>query len=514
MDVAIRPGGDLQVQETIVLTFEAGTFHRFWRDLPTTRTDGIEILGATLDGAPVPPGSAPGHVTISGSHRVRVEWTLPPTGPSTHTFGLRYVAHGVAHSDNGADIVSWNALPVEHAYRIDRATVAVSAPVRPSSTPAVESHRVAAVRPAPSGAGVVVRADGIRPNGWIAVTLRFPPRSIAPTAPRWVRAHEAALAEAPWWAVGSGVLFLGCLAFLPVLRAGYSAPMPVTMGDTEPAPPEDRAPALAAALAANGRTQGPEAVATLLDLADRGVLEIVERPRTLGQRHYDLHQVPGSYDLAPHEETALRIAFADASGPVTMSRAHGRLVRRGRRFAASVADELAANGQLDPDRRDAARRLRIFGASLCVAAPLAVAAGAVLIPRHEAWPLLPALALGLGGITALIMSASMTMLSDEGLVRAARWRAFKRHLKALASGRGSEAASAPARWSILAIALGLGYYWSRYLKHHPGAVPSWFRALDGDGSAAWAAFVGSHAATGTAGGGAAGAAGGGASGAA
>ena len=64
------------------------------------------------------------------------------------------------------------------------------------------------------------------------------------------------------------------------------------------------------------------------------------------------------------------------------------------------------------------------------------------------------------------------------------------------------------------IAVGLAAQWARYLKAHPGRAPVGFQAATPDDNAAFAAFIGSQAATsGSSGGGGGGAAGGGGSGA-
>jgi hypothetical protein len=98
---------------------------------------------------------------------------------------------------------------------------------------------------------------------------------------------------------------------------------------------------------------------------------------------------------------------------------------------------------------------------------------------------------------------------------AAQWRGFKRHLKSLAAARDDRGgAVVPTRWIVYGIAIGLAHQWSRYLKKHPDAAPPWFVPSPGDSGGAFAAFVGSHAATsGSAGGGGGAAAGGGGSGA-
>jgi hypothetical protein len=68
----------------------------------------------------------------------------------------------------------------------------------------------------------------------------------------------------------------------------------------------------------------------------------------------------------------------------------------------------------------------------------------------------------------------------------------------------------PSRWIVYGLALGLGHQWSRYLKKHPHAAPSWFVAGGNENpGSAFAAFVGSHSASASAGGAGGGAAAGG-----
>jgi uncharacterized membrane protein YgcG len=141
---------------------------------------------------------------------------------------------------------------------------------------------------------------------------------------------------------------------------------------------------------------------------------------------------------------------------------------------------------------------------------------ATLVPRFEGWPFLLPFALCAAGIVGIVMTVSTTTLSDQGLVQAARWRGFKRHLKSAVAAKGDGPASTfKPRWVVYGIAVGLAAHWARYLKAHPGQAPRWFQAAARDDNAAFAAFVGHHAATsgGGAGGAGGGAAGGGSSGA-
>ncbi len=92
--IKVQTGGDLRVDETVTFDFVSGPFTHVWRELRASRTDGIDIVQATMDGVVVPVGDGPGHITISGRNRVRVEWHFAPVEASKHTFGLSYVARG------------------------------------------------------------------------------------------------------------------------------------------------------------------------------------------------------------------------------------------------------------------------------------------------------------------------------------------------------------------------------------------------------------------------------------
>src|SRR4029453_15971101 len=69
--IEVLRGGTIRVTETVRLRFDEGTFSHFYRVIPTRRTDGVEIVSASMDGHVMPAGDGPGHVETSGSSRVR-----------------------------------------------------------------------------------------------------------------------------------------------------------------------------------------------------------------------------------------------------------------------------------------------------------------------------------------------------------------------------------------------------------------------------------------------------------
>ncbi len=514
--ITVLPGGDVEVAETVSFDFQSGSFEKVWRDIPAQRTDGIEILDATMDDVRFSTGDGPGHITVRAGGRTRVEWRFTPVGPSSHTFGLKYRARGVAYTDERGDVIAWRALPTDHQYRIDSSHVTLETPRSPVRTPVVDRPRVGMATIAVDERVIDVRASQISRNGWIEIETVLPPASVVSSPPAWRANQMNAAALAPRWMSAAGAIaILGILLVLAV-RHQYDRPSIVTTESTATSLPERLPPALAGALVENGRAHVGHALATVVDLADRGVLIVRELPRHLGPSSYELTQVPGKHTLRAHEETALTIAFAGRPDEVTLARARARLARGSRRFSQAVANDLAAEGLLDAQRKAVRDHLLFVGILLLMGGAVSTIPMVALVQRYGPWPLLLSLACVVAGLAGIIASATTTALSNEGLMRAAPWRGFKRHLKNAISDRpATGGAPFTARDLSYAIALGLGTHSSRYLKRHPGMLPPWFAsaARGDDGAAAFAAFVGSsshpagaHGAGAAAGGGSSGAA--------
>jgi hypothetical protein len=500
----IQSGGVLDVRETVQVEFLSGTLSTVWREIDRSRTDGIDILDASMDGTAVPPD-------VHRGARTRVEWHFAPTGPSTHTFVLHYRVRGVVYRDGERDVLRWRALPTEHAYGIDASRITIHATEPNAEPPRAETHRAVLTyaRGIPAG-GVDIEAGPIRSNGWIIAEVRFPAGRIAAVPPEWQQQEDARSALAPRWAAAGAAVFVIALLSLVVARQGYPSPSirPDEIATTDP--PSDVPAAVAAVLANNGRYPAHAAPTTLIDLADRGVLTIRELPRRFGVRQFEISQVPGSHDLADHEAAAVTIAFACGSEPVALSKARERLARRSRSFGAALTADLIEHGYVEAHRKTVRDRVGRLGLTLLPVGVMAVPAAAVFVRAYGAWTFFVPAGLVAAGLIGVIMAATLTPLTDSALVEAARWRGYRRHLKTLVAHPDLETPqSVPSRWVIYGVALGLANHWSRFLKKHPETVPAWCVTLPGDGGA-FAALIGGHA---TSGRGAA-AAGGGSSGAA
>jgi hypothetical protein len=519
--IRLLPGGTIEVTETVTFRFEEGTFEHVYREISSRRTDGIEVVSAEMDGQRMPFGKKPGEVEVRRGSRLHIRWRFSPRSGTTHTFVLSYTVRGVVKREAGVDILEWVALPSSHAYRIDSSEVIVETPATFARPPVLETRHVNESGLERGDQRVQVLARGIGKNGWVKTRMEFAGGNVIADAPKWQQRQIFAAESAPLWLTAAGSVFLAGLVLMFALRQRYDSPG--DSGDAPAsldAPPDTLRPGIAGALASNGGVSLQHAMATMFDLADRGAVTISEEPRKWGQRHFTLHRLQAPHTPTPEEAALLKLAFRkkDREEPsVSLSQARSRIASRLREFRNAVNQELDGVGLLDEER------LRVRGRYLRVSFALLILAGLLVVPAilltgvYQGWPFLVPGAVASVAVVGFIFYGALTPLSNEGVRRAGRWRAYQKYLKDVARDRVHLTVESPARLLPFAIALGLAGAWSKFVKKHPAGVPPWFRAVtatadDGGSFAAFIATGGAGADGGSAGTGG-GAAGGGSSGA-
>ena len=526
-DVAIRvlPDGSLDVTETVVFRFEEGTFREVFREIPLRHTDGIEVVRADMQGQTLPFGTEAGTVEVrQRNSRVRVVWRFGTLEGVTREFVLNYRVRGVVRQDDAADRLAWRATPGEHRYRIGSSTVRFDLPVAPAAAPKVTTRKTGTPQVTVSGNTVRIDTPGIQSNGWLETELAFPRRAVIDAPPAWQQQAARVRAQSTNWIIGAAVLGVAGLILLLAWRQGYDAPPREIEASwqtsVQTTPPDNEVAAVAGVLAANGRPGLEQAMAAVFSLADRGEIDITELPRgAFGQRDFRMTRRRGGHvALAGYERAALETIFkgpAADGATATLSQARSRLATGARGVAREMVRELQARGLLDESRRTLRRRYHVSAVWLLIASALAVAPAALLSSQFGGWPFLVPAAILVLALSSVLFASTVTPLSNEGVRRAHRWRRYKKHLTAVASGSGG--LSVPAASLLpLAVALGLANAWGKYLKRQSHPVPAWFHALDGGhdhGAFPAMVVVGGAGSTSGGGGAGGGAAGGGASGA-
>ena len=482
--LVIASDGSVGVTETTVFRFAGGPFTSVTRQLSTSNTDGIVDVAAAVDGVPYPVGRQAGHVRIEHENGVTVTWRLLPLSDTSRTLTLTYRVRGAVRREAAADVVSWRALPIKRSYEARAVTVVTSWPAGAALT---AIRQVSNGKARVSGDGrraTIVASEALAPGIGLDFTLAFAPLSLAREMAAWQLRQERGRAAAPSIAMGAGAILLAGFAWLLVFSIGHRREAPPG-GDAAPrtTPPDGLSVALAAALMGPGAgADWSQALATLVDLAARGMVRIDEEPgRTWhGSREYVIRLVGRPSGLRAHEAGLLDLLFMSKDGPVASVKlsAAGRAAQtRLKVFKLPVSEELVAAGLVSPDRAHTREALVRWGLLLVVLAATGFIGAALLIRFYGGWPLLVPGAVMLIAVTILIVASRFSVMSAAGQSRALPWRSFFAFVRGVARGHKSIADPAWfATYLPFAVARGVGHQWVRTFEKAARVTgpPSWF----------------------------------------
>ncbi len=518
VDIVVQADGSLLVTETVVFRFVGEPFTFVFRELPTKRTDGIEILEASVDGRTYSTGTDAGQVEIESGDDVLVTWHLEPTANVSRNFVLKYQVFGVVQKSNGVDLLRYQPLPDEFEYSIDSSTITVRYPDAASlqEAPLVTAGEAQVER---SGNVVTITGQNLNPDQTLVFEMDFAEGSLIAEPPAWQARQAEQRAWAPLW--------LGLsLAILATGTAGiwwiWRAHRPQTVKETAVfyEPPNDLPPATAGVLNSNAAKPGwPNALATLFDLADRGILQIEESADKKWYQNHDfrivLQKEPDA--LRPHEQGLLDLLFDTKEGrqtTVKLSKLNNVVTgKQWKKFAEPLEAELKAAGYIDEERK--ARRKSLIGYSFlffALAFLVTIATPAFLEERFGVWPLAVAGSLFVLFIIWIAVSSTMTILTDEAKVLADSWQRFYEYMKNVTRKKATvNSTDMFNRFLPYAASYGLLPQWAKFFQKEGWTeLPPYFHALSHSSTEGMAAFVAMTSATSSSGGSAAGAGGAGA----
>src|SRR5690606_21750901 len=155
-----------------------------FREIPTSKTDGIEIMSASVDGRFYPQGTNAGQLEIEPGSNVRVTWHMEPTANTTRTFVLQYRMLGVVQQTDSSDLLRYQPLPDEFEYTIGSSTVTVEYPGSANllETPIVTAGQATVDR---SGSRVTFTRQNIEPDQTLVFEMDFAQGSLIATPPAW-----------------------------------------------------------------------------------------------------------------------------------------------------------------------------------------------------------------------------------------------------------------------------------------------------------------------------------------
>lgn len=454
--IVIEPDGDLLITETIAYDFGPNERHGIVRDVPTRlRYDDVFDRVYPLDVVSVRATDAPDDVEVTeegASTHIRIG-DPDRTVTGRHAYELIYRVEGALNGFQDHDELYWNAVGTGWNVPIGRATVQVSAPARIDRVACFQGY---AGSTEPCASAVARGTEAAFEPGralssfeGVTVVVALPKGAVPAPEPmlreRW--AVDRAFSVTPATLTLSLALLAGLAGWLGTLvwRRGRDrrypgsavdqihgsatpgdVPVPIGEGDAEAPvefePPEGIRPGQVGTLF-DERANVLDVTATIVDLATRGHLMIVEIPKEdwFGKADWRLVRQPAPGDeLVLYERRLLDAIFQGGVDQVLVSELKTKFAERLHKVQDELYRDVVRRGWFAEHPETVRKRWAAAGL-------VATAAGAGLtfvLARWTHWGLvgIPAV---LAGLALLVMSSRMPARTAAGTAMVRRVRGFR-----------------------------------------------------------------------------------------
>ncbi|MEA2586582.1 MAG: hypothetical protein QOF33_4667 [Thermomicrobiales bacterium] len=511
--LTLRNDGSYHVTERQEINFQGGPFRGGFADIPLGRIDAIrglvvreETASGIRDYEFVPWSDfeeAPGTYTATTtSSQITVRYGFEPTTNQKRTFLLEYDVSGALRvyldNDPPNQQIWWTAISSEVTevapVRTASMTIVLPAPIGDLSQvmlsgpgdDTAQSHTT-------DGKTWTWQATDLTNGEDFEVRLQFPP-IVNAAPPNWQQRDDEqrrSEEEKDERSAVLNVIFLG-IGLLALAGGGaglyglwYSRgrdPHTGVVADFIPTPPDDLPPGAAGTLL-DERADERDVTATLVDLANRGVLKMDETqsPSILGfggSRDFLLTALQATPKVTPFEAELLRSLFGSSlkeGQTAKLSEVKSRFTSATPRIKELLYEELVKRGYFPRSPEKTRSSWRSGGVALLVAVILlgCFGAGIVADVAPFAWFLVGVLVVL--GLAIVYLSSVMPRKTQAGAEAAAKWRAFRRYLDDIEKyEQVAESRQIFDTYLPYAIAFGLENSWVAKFAGVGAATPGWY----------------------------------------
>ncbi|MCX8067761.1 MAG: DUF2207 domain-containing protein [Anaerolineae bacterium] len=474
VEITVLENGDFLVQETQVIQFTSGTFTYGYRAIPAQRLTAISDVQVWEDGQPCPVSVA----QEEGEYRIR--WEMPaPRSNSRHVYVVRYLVHGGLRYYEGGDQLWWKAVFPDRSFPVRASTVTVRLPEGAVAEKAAAYFAEATVSGIGTNTVVFEAQEVLDPGQEMEVRVQFPHGIVQGSPAAWQLAEDAK----PLMNLGFGLLgglftVGGPLLVLLLWYLRGRDPVVKLPTDYLTEPPSDAPPGVAGALV-DEKADLQDILATLVDLARRGYLQIEERAErgwlTASSDFVFRRTDKPDDDLLPYEKVLLSHLLG-RKGERRLSELKNRFYTAIPEIQKGIYEQLVRRGYFRTSPEKVRTRytglgatvlVLVFIAGLCIGGPLMGMSGAAICPF---------LGLGATAVALIVAGRHMPVKTRKGAEEAARWRAFKRYLQEMEKYTDvREAADQFEKYLPYAIAFGVDRTWvRRFARVEDLPMPVWY----------------------------------------
>ena len=511
----LRADGSYLVTERQEIEFRGGSFRTGFADIPITNVEGIGQVqvGEEVDGQLRPfelvsaddwDGKPGTYSYVVTADELKLDYAFTPAEDESRVFVIQYVVEGAlrVYAENPpVEQIRWRAIDAEvtEVAPVRQASFTI---VLPSPVPIDQVQIEGDVEGDPSqfsadGQTWVFPKEDMEAGDSLEVWMEFPAIVDVPP-PSWQaredaeaeQAHErqqrSDLLNLMFLAAGTLMAIAGGLGIYGLWHARGRDPHEGLVAEFLPEPPDDL-PAGAAGALLDERVEEQDAVATLLDLAHRGVLKMEEVPGEgilgIGSgMDFKVTLLNASLATRELERDLLKALFPDQKGGTETKFSEVKL-----RFE-SHRDELARDIYAELVNckyftRSPEETRRAWQGGTRVALIVAIVAGivaCVALASQAGLIVVPVVVLIVLAFALYRLSGAMPRKTREGAEAAAKWRAFRRYLDDIERYEGvDEAKRIFDRYLPYAVAFGLERSWVQKFARVRTPVPHWYQEIPG-----------------------------------
>jgi len=487
VDITVNEDGTFWVEETQVLAFSGGTFTFVSRNInmsQISRITDVQVFDEAGNAFQASSSEDPGTFeTYREEGDFYIRWYFPPTEGRV-AFKVRYRVHGALRYYDDGDQLWWKAIPSGLSARVENATVTVNLPEGAVGEP-VEVYFTEAQITGEGTSTVTFEAlETIAEGQEMEVRVQFEHGIVAGSAPAWQRADDLKPVVDLVMVVASLLLLIagiGGLILLWYLRG--RDPDVAIPADILSQKPMDDPPGIAGTLV-DEKTDMEDIIATLVDLARRGYLIFEEEQRkgVFGSTNRDFtfkRTDKATNDLLPYERDLIRYVFGSRSSR-DLEDLKEKFYKHLPKIHKKLYEEVVERGYFSAGPQAVRGRYTGLGVGIIVMGVLAGISLSCVLSSFTNVPVLPAIALGIVGVIAIIVAQFMPAKTREGKEAALKWEAFKRYLQDLERYTDlKEATDLFETYLPYAIAFGLEKSWVKKFTQLPSTtvvpMPMWYR---------------------------------------